>query len=69
MNRPQTLGERPCDPNTSFLTGVVDRELGMIPSNGDAERFVLVTADRRAVYVNRRAVVRALVSTEDSPCR
>ena len=37
--------------------------------NSDAERFVLVTTDRRAVYVNRRAVVRVRVPAEDSPCR
>jgi hypothetical protein len=123
---PQSLGERLCDANTSFLPCVVDRgvelinlehvacvqapldlpdveELEELPSfraavdldlvhgerlsgelryrlppescrisdlfNDDAERFVLLTTDRRAVYVNRRAVVRVRVPAEDSSCR
>ena len=37
--------------------------------NGEAERFMLLTTDRRAVYVNRRAVVRVRVPAEDSSCR
>ena len=123
---PQSLGERLCDANTSFLPCVVDRgvelinldhvacvlaprdlpdveELEELPSfrvavdldlahgerlsgelryrlppescrisdlfNLDAERFVLLTTDRRAVYVNRRAVVRVRVRAEGSPCQ
>ena len=30
---------------------------------------MLLTTDRRAVYVNRRAVVRVRVPAEDSSCR
>ena len=37
--------------------------------NSEAEPFVLLTTDRRAVYVNRRAVLRVRVRAEDSPCR
>lgn len=37
--------------------------------NRDAERFVLLTTDRHSVFVNRRAVVRVRVRTEDPSCR
>jgi hypothetical protein len=37
--------------------------------NGIAERFVLLTTDNSVIYVNRRAVVRVRIRTEDSSCR
>lgn len=37
--------------------------------NSETERFVLLTTDRHAIYVNRRAVVRVKMAGEDASCR